>query len=94
MWKIFRNFEKFFLKIPKSDGIFQKILKLAKIFHFSLKNGVKITNVLLIQKFCENNRSELKSMKKAKKVVGETVGVLWECNGVPKKRIDFSQKIR
>ena len=44
---------------------------------------------MFTQKFCQNNRSKLKSIKKAKKVVGETMGVLWGCRGGAKNEDGF-----
>ena len=69
------------MKIPKSGGIFQKILNISKKF------------LPFTQKWCKNNkrvvhsknRSELKSMKKAEKVVG----VLWGCRGGAKNEGGF-----
>ena len=77
---LLHNFRKNFLKIPGSREIFQNIQKIGE-------------NILLFsQQFCENNRSKLNSMKKAKRGVrekvggqwgdgGGAVGVFWGCGG-------------
>ena len=67
MWKFFEKFGKFqnFRVVGESFRIFRKIGK----------------KIYFAQKYCENNRSSLKSIKKpkkgAKEKVGETLVARW-----------------
>ena len=59
----FRNFGNFFLKIPKSVGIFQKILNISKKFLFFTQKWCKNNKRVVHSKVCENNRSDVGAQK-------------------------------
>ena len=64
-----KNYGKF---LEFSKNFFKKFQKARKYFRIFKK-------LAYTQKICQNNRSKLKSIKKAKKVMEERVGVLWGC---------------
>ena len=88
MWKFFEKF-----------GKFQNFRVVGESFRICRKIGKKI---YFTQMYCENNRSNLKSIKKpkkrAKEKVGETLRARWVCCedsvGALKMKIDFFCKIR
>ena len=66
--------------------IFWKFREVGK--HFRILRKLAKNILFFTQKFCQNKRSKLKSMKKAKKVVG----VLWGCSGGAKNEDEFFSK--
>ena len=75
-------------------GKFEKLWKIFRIFESMdiFQNIEKIRKKILVftQKFCENNRSKLKSMKKKKSGGGDGGGAV----GAPKMKMDFFRKFR